>query len=144
MPALSNPRHEAFAQAIFAGLTGKTRIERAQSTAYLKAYANCSSGNSAEAAASRLLRRVKPILERVRELQAESMARQQHSIDLSRDRVGRDLDLAFRTAKEQGNATAMVSSALGIAKYSMGLAQARKARLASKMRSQCMISGESY
>ena len=116
MPALSNPRHEAFAQAIFAGLTGKTRIERAQSTAYLKAYPNCSSGNSAEACASKLLRRAKPILGRVRELQAESMARQQHSIDLSRDRVGRDLDLAFRTAKEQGNATAMVSSALGIAK----------------------------
>ena len=116
MPALSNPRHEAFAQAIFAGLAGKTRIERAQSTAYLKAYPNCSSGNSAEACASRLLRNAKPILDRVRELQAESMARQQHSIDLSRDRVGRDLDLAFRTAKEQGNASAMVSSALGIAK----------------------------
>jgi hypothetical protein len=44
------------------------------------------------------------------------MARQQHSIDLSRDRVGRDLDLAFRTAKEQKNASAMVASALGIAK----------------------------
>src|SRR6516225_534878 len=116
MPALSNPRHDAFAQAIFAGLAGKTRIDRAQSTAYLKAYPNCSSGNSAEACASRLLRNAKPILDRVRELQAESMARQQHSIDLSRDRVGRDLDLAFRTAKEQGNATAMVSSALGIAK----------------------------
>src|SRR5215831_15741413 len=116
MPALSNPRYEAFAQAIFAGLAGKTRIDRAQSTAYLKAYPNCSSGNSAEACASRLLRNVKPILDRVRELQAESMARQQHSIDLSRDRVGRDLDLAFRTAKEQGNATAMVSGALGIAK----------------------------
>ena len=116
MSALSNPRHEAFAQAIFAGLAGKTRIERAQSTAYLKAYPNCSSGNSAEACASKLLRRAKPILDRVRELQAESMARQQHSIDLSRDRVGRDLDQAFRTAKEQGNATAMVSSALGIAK----------------------------
>ena len=57
MSALSNPRHEAFAQAIFAGLTGKTRIERAQSTAYLKAYPNCSSGNSAEACASKLLRR---------------------------------------------------------------------------------------
>src|SRR5215469_5423616 len=40
MPALDNPRHEAFAQAIFAGLTGKTRIERAQSTAYLQAEAN--------------------------------------------------------------------------------------------------------
>jgi len=116
MPALNNPRYERFAQALFAGLAGETRVKRAQSTAYLTAYPNCSNGNSAEAAASRLLRRVKPILERVRELQAESMARQQHSIDLSRDRVGRDLDLAFRTAKEQGNATAMVSSALGIAK----------------------------
>jgi len=116
MPALSNPRHEAFAQAIFAGLTGKTRIDRAQSTAYLKAYPNCSSGNSAEACASKLLRRAKPILGRVRELQAEANARQQTKIDLSRERVGRDLDQAFRTAKEQGNATAMVSSALGIAK----------------------------
>jgi len=122
MPALNNPRYERFAQALFAGLAGETRVKRAQSTAYLTAYPNCSNGNSAEAAASRLLRRVKPILERVRELQAESMARQQHSIDLSRDRVGRDLDLAFRTAKEQGNATAMVSSALGIAKvfHSLG------------------------
>src|SRR6516162_5703077 len=116
MPALSNPRHEAFAQAIFAGLTGKTRIDRAQSTAYLKAYPNCSSGNSAEACASKLLRRAKPILGRVRELQAEANARQQTKIDLSRERVGRDLDLAFRTAKEQGNASAMVSSGLGIAK----------------------------
>ena len=116
MPALSNPRHEAFAQAIFAGLAGKTRIDRAQSTAYLKAYPNCSSGNSAEACASKLLRRAKPILGRVRELQAEANARQQTKIDLSRERVGRDLDQAFRTAKEQGNATAMVSSALGIAK----------------------------
>ena len=116
MPALNNPRYERFAQALFAGLAGETRVKRAQSTAYLTAYPNCSNGNSAEAAASRLLRRVKPILERVRELQAESMARQQHSIDLSRERVGRDLDQAFRTAKEQGNATAMVSSALGIAK----------------------------
>ena len=84
MPALSNPRYERFAQALFAGLAGETRVKRAQSTAYLTAYPNCSNGNSAEAAASRLLRRVKPILVRVHELQAESMARQQHSIDLSR------------------------------------------------------------
>ena len=116
MPALSNPRHEAFAQAIFAGLAGKTRIDRAQSTAYLKAYPNCSSGNSAEACASKLLRRAKPILGRVRELQAEANARQQTKIDLSRERVGRDLDTASRLAKEQGNASAIVSSALGIAK----------------------------
>src|SRR5262245_57851090 len=82
MPALSNPRHEAFAQAIFAGLAGKTRIDRAQSTAYLKAYPNCSNGNSAEAAASRLLKRVKPIIERVRELQAQANARLQPKLDL--------------------------------------------------------------
>jgi len=116
MPALSNPRHEAFAQAIFAGLAGKTRIDRAQSTAYLKAYPNCSSGNSAEACASKLLRRAKPILGRVRELQAEANARQQTKIDLSRERVGRDLDEAYKTAKEAKNASAMVASALGIAK----------------------------
>ena len=116
MPALSNPRHEAFAQAIFAGLARKTRIDRAQSTGYLKAYPNCGSGNSAEACASRLLRNAKPILDRVRELQAEANARQQTKIDLSRERVGRDLDTASRLAKEQGNATAIVSSALGIAK----------------------------
>src|SRR5262245_32903772 len=116
MPALSNPRYEAFAQAIFAGLAGKTRIDRAQSTAYLKAYPNCSSGNSAEACASRLLRNVKPILDRVRELQAEANARNQHKIDLSRERIWRDLDQAARIAKEQENASALVSSALGIAK----------------------------
>jgi hypothetical protein len=107
MSALSNPRHEAFAQAIFAGLAGKTRID-AQSTAYLKAYPNCSSGNSAEACASRLLRNAKPILDRVRELQTEANARQQAKIDLSRERVGRDLDTASRLAKEQGNASAIV------------------------------------
>ena len=56
------------------------------------------------------------ILDRVRELQAESNARQQSTIDLSRERVGRDLDTASRLAKEQGNASAIVSSALGIAK----------------------------
>ena len=75
MPALSNPRYERFAQALFAGLAGETRVDRARSTAYLTAYPNCSNGNSAEAAASRLLRRVKPILERVRELQAEQNKR---------------------------------------------------------------------
>jgi hypothetical protein len=94
MPALTNPRHEAFAQAIFKGLDGKTRQERAASTAYLTAYPNCSNGNSAEAAASRLLRRVKPILDRVLELQAEQAKRTQRKIDISRDRIARNLDLA--------------------------------------------------
>ena len=116
MPALSNPRYERFAQALFAGLAGKTRIERAQSTAYLKAYPNCSSGNSAEACASRLLRNAKPILDRVRELVAEANQRNQHKVDLSRDRIGRDLDQASRMAKEQENVAGMVASAMGMAK----------------------------
>ena len=116
MPALSNPRYERFAQALFAGLAGETRVKRAQSTAYLAAYPNCSNGNSAEAAASRLLRRVKPIIERVRELQAQANARLQPKLDLSRERVGRRLDLASRMAEEQNNAQAIATSELGIAK----------------------------
>ena len=97
MPALSNPRHEAFAQAIFAGLTGKMRIDRAQSTAYLKAYPNCSSGNSAEACASHLLRNAKPILDRVR----EANKRLEPKLDLSRERIGRRLDKASRIEKSR-------------------------------------------
>jgi hypothetical protein len=116
MPALSNPRYERFAQALFAGLAGETRIKRAQSTAYLAAYPNCSEGNPAEAAASRLLRRVKPIADRVRELQAEANARLQPKLDLSRERVGKRLDLASRIAEEDRNATAIINSELGIAK----------------------------
>src|SRR5262249_46165728 len=116
MPALANPRWERFALALFAGLDGKTRIERAQSTAYLAAYPNCKPGNSAESAASQLLRRIKPITERVRELQAEANARLQPKLDLSRERVGRNLDYASQLAKQQDNPTAIVNSELAIAK----------------------------
>src|SRR5215475_10417270 len=116
MPALCNPRYERFAQALFAGLAGETRVKRAQSTAYLTAYPNCGNGNSAEAAASRLLMRVKPIADRVRELQAEANARLQPKLDLSRERVGRNLDYASQLAKQQDNPTAIVHSELAIAK----------------------------
>src|SRR5262249_8546785 len=116
MPALSNPRYERFAQALFAGLAGETRIKRAQSTAYLAAYPNCSKGNPAEAAASRLLRRVKPIADRVRELQAEANARLQPKLDLSRERVGRNLDYASQLAKRLENPNGIVNSELAIAK----------------------------
>jgi predicted deacylase len=116
MPALSNPRYERFAQALFAGLAGETRIKRAQSTAYLAAYPNCSKGNPAEAAASRLLRRVKPILDRVLELQAEQAKRTQRKIDVSRERVARDLDEAISIAKTQQNPQGITSAAMGIAK----------------------------
>jgi hypothetical protein len=120
MAALKNPRHEAFAQAIFAGLTGKTRAERAQSTAYLQAYPSCSPGPPAWVSASQLLRRTK-VWERVGELQAEQYKRLQPKIDISRERIGRNLDEASRIAKQQNNAAAIVSAELGIAKV-FGLA----------------------
>jgi hypothetical protein len=116
MPALKNPRWERFAFAIFQGLDGNNRIDRAASTAYLTAYPNCSPGNSAEAAASRLLRRVKPITERVLELQAEQRKRLEHKIDLSKERVGKRLDLASQIAEKQGNAQGITTAELGIAK----------------------------
>ena len=101
MPALANPRHERFAQ-----LRRRPDERRAQSLlprprmhrAGYEAKDAGKRGGSAEAAASRLLRKVKPILDRVRELQAEANKRNESKIDLSRERVGR-------------------SSALGIAKF---------------------------
>src|SRR5215470_8192944 len=115
MPALANPRHEAFAQAIFAGLTGRTRIERAQSTAYLEAYPSCSPGPAAWTNASRLLRRAK-VWERIGELQAEANKRLEPKIDLSRERIGRRLHLASQMAEQDRNPNGITAAELGIAK----------------------------
>jgi phage terminase small subunit len=112
MPALPNPRHELFAQAIVAGLAGKTRIERAQSTAYLAAYPNCSKGNSAEAAASRLLRRVKPILDRVREIQQAAAKR----IEETPERIAQELNEVRDEGRKDKAHAAAVSAILGKAK----------------------------
>jgi len=74
MPALNNPRWERFAQAIVEGLANGDRKPYSQGRAYIAAGYTAKDqgkrGGSAECAASRLLNRVKPILERVRELQA--------------------------------------------------------------------------
>ena len=112
MPVLPNPRHEAFAQAILAGLAGKTRLDRAQSTAYLKAYPNCSPGNVAEANASRLLRRVKPITDRVRELQALAA---QETVETT-TKIARELNEILMEARQDKAHAAAVSAALGKAK----------------------------
>jgi hypothetical protein len=63
-----------------------------------------------------LLRRVKPIIERVRELQAEQAKRIQPKVDISRERIARRLDLASTMAEEQENPTGIVNSEMGIAK----------------------------
>jgi hypothetical protein len=109
MPILDNPRHEAYAQAFFAGLSnGGTQEKAYRAAGYL-----VTNKNSANACASRLMLR---IANRVRELQAEANARIQPQVDLSRDRVGRRLDLASRMAEQQKNPQGIVSSELGIAK----------------------------
>jgi hypothetical protein len=112
MPALSNPRYERFAQALFAGLAGETRVKRAQSTAYLTAYPNCSNGNSAEAAASRLLRRVKPIIDRVHELQAQAAERAQETAD----KCVQELNQLRRDAHSDKAYGAAVAAVMGKAK----------------------------
>jgi hypothetical protein len=109
MPALPNPRHERYAQEFFKGLSnGITQHE-----AYKAAGYSPSNKNSAKAGASRLML---TIVNRVRELQEESNKRVQHKVDLSRERVGRRLDLASRMAEAQSNPQAIVASEMSIAK----------------------------
>jgi hypothetical protein len=117
MPALPNPRHERYAQEFFKGLSnGITQHEAYKAAGYLP-----SNKNSAKAGASRLML---TIVNRVRELQEESNKRLQHKVDLSRERVGRRLDLASRMAEDQKNPQAIVGSELGIAKV-FGLEKAQ-------------------
>jgi hypothetical protein len=120
MPTLDNPRWERFAQAIVEGLANGDRKPYSQGRAYIAAGYTAKDqgkrGGSAECAASRLLNRVKPIIERVRELQAEANKRLEPKLDLSRERVGRRLDLASRMAEQQKNPQAIATNELGIAK----------------------------
>jgi hypothetical protein len=70
MPALKNPRHEAFAQAIFSGIVNAKGGAHSQAEAYRRAGYNVTNSNSARACASRLLMFANGIAERVKELQA--------------------------------------------------------------------------
>jgi hypothetical protein len=141
MPPLANPRHEAFAFAIFQGLSGETRKARAQSIAYRIAYPNCAEGHSAEVAASRLLRRVEPIMARVRELQAESNARLQPEIDFSRERVGRRLHRASEIAEADRNASAMATANWVSLKFlAISTKQTRISQSHLQMLNQCEMS----
>jgi len=120
MPVLPNPRHELYAQLFFAGLSnGGTQEQAYRAAGYLP-----SNKNSANACASRLMLR---IANRVRELQEEANKRLKPKVDLSRERVGRRLDLASHMAEKQGNAAGVVQSELGIAKV-FGLEQAQEGK----------------
>jgi hypothetical protein len=107
VPALQNHRHEAFAAAIVMGLAGQYTT---QGTAYVaagyKAKDAGKAGGSAEASASRLLKKVKTITDRVLELQAELAARKKVTIETIAD----ELDEARSVAKANDQAAAMVSA----------------------------------
>ncbi len=109
MPALDNPRREAFAQAIFKGLGNGTT----QAQAYKAVGYKTSPGRSTISAASRLLL---IIVDRVKELQSEALERELPAVDASRARIGKRLDLASRMAQQQRNPQGIVSSELGLAK----------------------------
>jgi len=118
MPALANPRHEAFAQVIFAGLV-QPNLYSTHGAAYAAVGYTSNgvgkAGGTAEANASRLLKKAK-IFDRVQELQQEHYKRVNKKIDLSKERVGRRLDLASTLAEQDRNVQGIVASELGIAK----------------------------
>jgi hypothetical protein len=118
MPVLPNPRHEAFAQAIFAGLV-QPNLYSTHGAAYAAVGYTANgvgkAGGTAEANASRLLKKAK-IFDRVQELQQEHYKRVNKKIDLSKERVGRRLDLASTLAEQDRNVQGIVASELGIAK----------------------------
>jgi hypothetical protein len=116
MPALDNPRWERFAQAIVEGLANGDRKPYSQGRAYIAAGYTAKDqgkrGGSAECAASRLLNRVKPILERVRELQAIAARNAAETAE----KMARELNEIQYEARADKAHAAAVAAVLGKAK----------------------------
>jgi phage terminase small subunit len=94
MPVLRNPRHEAFAQAIFNGMVGAKGGATSQAEAYRRAGYHVTNGNSARACASRLLTFANGIGERIKELQALAA---EHSVETA-DKCVQELNELRREA----------------------------------------------
>src|SRR5262249_13874518 len=80
-------------------------------------------GDVAEAAASRLLNKVKPIADRIKELQTQALASLERKLDVSRERVGKRLDMDSRKDENEGETANIIAAELGLAKV-LGLAKA--------------------
>src|SRR6516165_7083915 len=114
MPALKNPRHEAFARAIFIGLFQPDLHPthgHAYNAAGYRAIGVGEAGGSAEVNACRLLKKAK-ILDRVHELQAEAAERTQESAE----KCVRELNQLRRDAHADKAYAAAVSAVMGKAK----------------------------
>src|SRR5215472_15592903 len=112
MPVLQNPRHEAFAQAIFNGIVGAKGVASSQAEAYRRAGYHVTNGNSARACASRLLTFANGIGERVEELQAQAAERAQESAD----KCVQELNQLRRDAHSDKAYGAAVAAVMGKAK----------------------------
>src|SRR5262245_44989536 len=112
MPALKNPRHEAFAQAIFSGITNAKGGAHSQAEAYRRAGYHVTNGNSAKACASRLLTFANGIGERIKELQAIAA---EQAVE-SAEKMTRELNEVLREARADKAHSAAVSAILGKAK----------------------------
>src|SRR5262245_4675613 len=112
MPVLRNPRHEAFAQAIFNGIVGAKGGASSQAEAYRRAGYHVSNGNSARACASRLLTFANGIGERIEELQAQAAERVQESAD----KCVQELNQLRRDAHSDKAYGAAVAAVMGKAK----------------------------
>src|SRR5262245_57275811 len=109
MPALKNPRHEAFAQAIFSGIINAKGGAHSQAEAYRRAGYHVTNGNSARACASRLLMFANGIGERIKELQ--SIAAEQ-AVE-SADKCVQELNQLRRDAHADKAYAAAVSAVIG-------------------------------
>jgi hypothetical protein len=112
MPALKNPRHEAFAQAIFSGITNAKGGAHSQAEAYRRAGYHVTNGNSAKACASRLLTFANGIGERIKELQATAA---EQAVE-SADKCVQELNQLRRDAHSDKAYGAAVAAVMGKAK----------------------------
>jgi hypothetical protein len=114
MPVLKNPRHEAFARAIFA-TTCDPKLYPTHGHAYnaagYRARDAGKAGGSAEVNACNLLKKTK-IAERVREFQAQAAEQVKETID----KCVAELNEDRRDAKAKGQHAAAISAVMGKAK----------------------------
>ena len=102
MPALSNPRHELFAQVLAAGCNA--------TEAYVKAGYRLNKGNAGRLKANERIRK------RVDELQARNVQAQEAAVGVTIEQLRTQFAEAYDMAKELSQPTAMVAATTAQAK----------------------------
>jgi hypothetical protein len=102
VPALSNSRHELFAQVLAAGCSA--------TDAYVKAGHRLNKGNAGRLKANEHIRK------RVQELQARNVQAQEAAVDVTIEQLRAQFAEAYEVAKELSQPTAMVAATTAQAK----------------------------